>query len=114
MSALELMGGVLEHIHTLNPHINAIVTLLADESLQAAQAADNQRAKGEDLGLLHGLPIAHKDLVETKGIKTTFGSPIFKDFIPDRNASLLIGSGRRCYHHRQDQHPRIWRWFTNL
>ena len=51
--------------------------------------ADERLANGEPVGPLHGLPVAHKDLVETKGIRTTFGSPIYKDFIPDRDDLIV-------------------------
>src|ERR671937_302879 len=54
-----------------------------------AAAADEQQAQGRTLGPLHGLPVAHKDLLLTKGIRTTFGSPIFADFIPEED-SLIV------------------------
>ena len=88
VSAVELLQAHLKQIEVVNPKVNAIVTLDADGALARAKAADARQAKGEVLGALHGLPIAHKDLFLTKGIRTTYGSPIFKDFIPER--SMLV------------------------
>jgi amidase len=88
LSARELMQASLAQIERLNPTLNAIVTLHAGQALAQALAADEKQARGEALGALHGLPIAHKDLFLTRGMRTTFGSPIYKDFVPDRN--LLI------------------------
>jgi len=64
------------------------VTLDAEGALARAKAADEKQARGEELGPLHGLPIAHKDLFLTKGMRTTMGSLIFKDHVPDR--SMLV------------------------
>lgn len=89
LSAVEVMDAHLEQIDRVNPTVNAIVTLDPDRARAGAKAADEAIARGDVLGLLHGLPIAHKDLVETKGIRTTKGSPLFKDFVPDYNALLV-------------------------
>ncbi len=83
VSAKEVMEVHLAQIDRINPKVNAIVTLLAEQAMNQASAADDALARGETVGPLHGIPIAHKDLVSTKGIRTTSGSPIFKDFIPD-------------------------------
>ena len=88
LSARELMQASLAQIEHLNPKLNAIVTLHAEQAMAQALAADEKQARGEALAALHGLPVAHKDLFLTRGMRTTFGSPIFKDFVPDRN--LLI------------------------
>jgi len=70
--------------------VNALVTLLPPEQLLAqAQAADEAQAHGAAIGPLHGLPMAHKDLVLTKGIRTTYGSPLFADFVPDQNELII-------------------------
>jgi amidase len=89
LSALEVMQAHLARIERVNPAVNAIVTLVADQAIENARKADEAQAHGDDLGPLHGLPIAHKDLVETAGIRTTFGSPIFKDNIPVSSAILV-------------------------
>ena len=89
ISAVEVLQAHLEQIERVNPHVNAIVTLLPDRAEQAARAIDEQLGRGEDPGPLCGLPVAHKDLVVTKGIRTTFGSPIYQDFIPDSDALIV-------------------------
>ena len=89
LSAREVMEAHLAQIDRVNPRVNAIVTLLADGAIEQAAEADERQAQGEPLGPLHGLPIAHKDLVLTKGIRTTFGSPIYRDFVPDKDALIV-------------------------
>lgn len=89
VSAHEVMAAHLAQIERVNPHVNAIVTLLPDRALARARAADEALARGEPAGPLHGLPIAHKDLAVTKGIRTTFGSPLFRDFVPDESTLLV-------------------------
>lgn len=88
VSATEVMQAHLKQIEKVNHKVNAIVTLTAESALSGAKAADARQARGETLGALHGLPIAHKDLFLTKGIRTTMGSTIFKDQVPDR--SMLV------------------------
>ncbi|MBL8384650.1 MAG: amidase [Burkholderiales bacterium] len=88
VSASEVLEAHLAQIARVNPAVNAIVTLTAESARAAARAADARQARGEPLGALHGLPVAHKDLFLTRGIRTTLGSPIFKDQVPDR--SMLV------------------------
>src|SRR3954463_16166087 len=82
ISARELLEAHLERIDRLNPAINAIVTLDADGARVAAAAADAALAAGEDVGPLHGLPVAHKDTHATGGMRTTWGSPLHADTVP--------------------------------
>ncbi len=89
LSAREVMAAHLEQIERVNPRVNAIVTLLPEAAMEAAEEADRCRSRGEALGPLHGLPIAHKDLVPTRGVRTTFGSPLYKDFVPERDALIV-------------------------
>ena len=89
LSAREIVAAHLERIEQVNPRLNAIVTLVADQAMERARAADDRLARGAAIGPLHGLPIAHKDLQPTAGLRTTFGSPIFSDFIPAED-SLLV------------------------
>lgn len=89
VSARDVMASHLQQIERVNPTVNAIVTLLDDETLLAsALQADETLAKSEpdNLGPLHGLPVGIKDLQPTAGIRTTFGSPIFKDFVPTEDS----------------------------
>lgn len=83
ISCSELMTIFLQRIEAVNPKINAICTLEADKAMAQAQANDVALANGVTPGPLFGLPIAIKDLAETDGIRTTFGSPLYKDFVPD-------------------------------
>jgi len=89
ISAIEVMEAYLSQIEKINPKVNAIVTLLSDMAIEQAKIADEMLARNMEVRPLHGLPIAHKDLVLTKGIRTTFGSPIFKDFIPDEDGLIV-------------------------
>ena len=89
VSAREVMEAHLARIDRLNPRINAIVTLVADRAMEGAKRADDAQARGEPLGPLHGLPVAHKDLVATAGIRTTKGSLFYKDNIPARDALIV-------------------------
>ena len=90
VSAVEVMRAHLDRIAAENPRLNAIVTLLPGDALLAeAEKADRSVAAGDRLGPLHGLPVAHKDLTLTRGIRTTFGSPIFADFVPDEDALIV-------------------------
>jgi len=89
ISAVETMEAHLAQIEKVNPQVNAIVTLVPELALEQARKADKKLAQGGKLGPLHGLPVAHKDLVPTKGIRTTFGSPIFQDFVPEEDALLV-------------------------
>src|SRR5580700_3576769 len=89
LSARETMEAHLKQIERVNPRVNAIVTLVAEQAVSNARKADEAQAHGAALGPLHGLPIAHKDLVETAGIRTTFGSPIFRDNVPKHDAIIV-------------------------
>ena len=88
-SAKEVVQAHLAQIEKTNPQVNAIVTLVAEQALNAATQADEALAKGEPLGPLHGLPVVHKDLALTEQIRTTFGSRIYQDFVP-KHDSLIV------------------------
>ncbi len=89
VSAIDVLRAHVEQIERTNTQINAIVTTTFEAAQADAQRVDAQLARGEDPGPLAGLPVAHKDLTITKGVRTTFGSPIFKDFVPDRDALIV-------------------------
>jgi amidase len=82
LSAREALAAHMQQIERVNPKVNAIVTLVPELAAAAAAKADELQAHGKMMGPLHGLPVAHKDLLETRGIRTTFGSPLFKDYVP--------------------------------
>ena len=86
LCAREVMQAHLDRIAQVNPALNAVVTLDAERALASADAADARRARGEPLGALHGLPVGVKDLVATKGMRTTYGSLLFRDHVPSENA----------------------------
>lgn len=88
-SAVEVLDDHLDRIAAVNPLLNAIVTLDADGARAAARAADAALARGEALGALHGLPIAVKDLADTAGMRTTYGSPLFRDHVPAQDALVV-------------------------
>jgi amidase len=77
---------VLARIEAVNPAVNAIVTLAAEQARAAAADLDDRAVRGEFAGPLHGLPIAIKDLAETAGLRTTYGSPLFAGHVPDFDA----------------------------
>src|ERR687893_756586 len=93
------MAACIEQIGRTNPRVNAIVTLAPERAMRDARAADEQLAKalayGEEVGPLHGLPVAHKDLAPTRGIRTTFGSLVYQDFVPEEDA-LVVERLRRA------------------
>ena len=89
VSAAEIMEAHLTRIEQVNPRLNAIVTLVAADARRAAAQADSLVRSGVTLGPLHGLPVAHKDLVPTKGIRTTFGSRVFADYVPNEDALVV-------------------------
>jgi len=95
VSAREVLDSHLAQIVRVNPRVNAIVTLAPEQARAQALLADEAAARGEFLGPLHGLPVAHKDLAETRGLRTTFGSPIFKDYVPDFS-TLLVERAQRA------------------
>jgi amidase len=82
LSATEVVSAHLERIEQVNPRVNAIVTLVPERALAEAAALDAAAANGRPPGLLAGLPIAVKDLNDTAGIRTTYGSPIYVDHVP--------------------------------
>jgi amidase len=83
VSAREVIAAHIERVEAVDGHVNAIVTRTFAAALAKAAAADEAMARGEVLGLLHGLPVAHKDLAETAGVRTTYGSPLFAGHVPE-------------------------------
>src|SRR5881227_3698976 len=85
VSATEVMRAFIAQIERVNPKVNAIVTFLPGQALKAAKALDRRKSSG----VLAGLPIAYKDLVPTKGIRTTYGSPIYAEHVPAENHLIV-------------------------
>jgi len=89
VSARDVMTAHLARVERVNPKVNAVVTLVAERAMADAARADEMQARGAKLGPLHGLPVAHKDLVDTAGIRTTRGSPFYRDHVPTRDALIV-------------------------
>ena len=85
LSPVELTSHFLERIEAQNPRLNAYLTVAGDQAMDSARAAEASVLAGEELGPLHGVPVAVKDLNITKGIRTTRGSLLFKDWVPDED-----------------------------
>jgi amidase len=93
ISAVELAEAHLRRIDEVNGEVNAVVTLVADQALAEARRLDDGFARGHWQGPLHGLPIAYKDLTDTAGIRTTYGSPLFAEHVPDAD-DLVVRRAR--------------------
>jgi amidase len=89
VSAREVTAAAIDRIVVTDGSVNAVVTRCFDRALARAAEADDSMARGEVLGLLHGLPVAHKDLAETAGVRTTYGSPLFSGHVPDFDALVV-------------------------
>ena len=89
ISCVELVQQSLDTIDRLNPKLNAFITVTGTQAIERARALDGDLAAGRDRGPLHGIPIAHKDLIFTKGVRTTSGSKLFANEVPDHDAVVV-------------------------
>jgi aspartyl-tRNA(Asn)/glutamyl-tRNA(Gln) amidotransferase subunit A len=89
LSPVELTDAMLARIDALNPKLNAYMTVTAESARSEAKGAEADTADGKYRGALHGIPIAHKDLFDTKGVRTTAGMKIFAERVPDANAAVV-------------------------
>jgi aspartyl-tRNA(Asn)/glutamyl-tRNA(Gln) amidotransferase subunit A len=89
VSLVEVVEAALRRIEGLNPILNAYITVLGDEALAEARTADREIAAGDYRGPLHGIPVSVKDLFWTKGIRTTGGSRLLADFVPEEDATIV-------------------------
>ena len=89
LSSVEVLRHFLGRIDRFNAEINAFVTLDAERALERARECDEARARGEDLGPLHGLPMTVKDALETSGLRTTCGSELLAGHVPERDAEAV-------------------------
>ena len=89
ISPVELTDAVLARIERLDPPLNAFITVTAESARHAARAAEAAIMAGHHLGPLHGIPVALKDLYATRGVATTYGSPLFADWVPDFDAAAV-------------------------
>jgi aspartyl-tRNA(Asn)/glutamyl-tRNA(Gln) amidotransferase subunit A len=86
ISAVEVVTDVLDRIETTQPTLNAFITVARDDALRAAQRADEAVRRGDVLGPLHGVPVSVKDIINTAGLRTTWGSRLMADNVPDADA----------------------------
>jgi aspartyl-tRNA(Asn)/glutamyl-tRNA(Gln) amidotransferase subunit A len=89
LSPVELTEAVLARIERLEPRLNAFIQVTADSARHAARAAEAAIMAGHELGPLHGIPVAIKDLYATKGVATTYGSPLYAGWVPDFDAAAV-------------------------
>jgi aspartyl-tRNA(Asn)/glutamyl-tRNA(Gln) amidotransferase subunit A len=89
LSPVELMEVILKRIKKLNPRLNAYLTVAEEEAMQAARQAEKALTTAAALGPLHGIPVSIKDLVPTKGLRTTMGSLVYRDFVPDSEGTMV-------------------------
>ncbi len=89
VSPVDLVKAILSRIEKINPQVNAYCTVVPEKALQAAQQAEDKIVQGQEMKVLQGLPVSIKDLTITAGIRTTFGSKIFENYIPDEDALIV-------------------------
>jgi aspartyl-tRNA(Asn)/glutamyl-tRNA(Gln) amidotransferase subunit A len=89
ISCVQLVRACLERIEAVQPELNAFITVTAEQALSRSETLDAELAAGKDRGPLHGIPIVHKDLFDTAGVRTTAGSRLFASRIPDRDATVV-------------------------
>ncbi|MCG7360196.1 amidase [Roseomonas sp. ACRSG] len=94
ISPVELVRDCIRRIEAVNPVLNAVVATDFEAGLEAARAAEAQVMRGDKLGALHGLPVGVKDLNDTAGLRTTYGSPIFQDHVPARDEQMVAALRR--------------------
>ena len=89
LSPVDVIEAVLARVERHDGQLNAYITVMADSARHAANAAESAIKAGTYLGPLHGVPIAVKDLYATRGVRTTGGSPLFADWVPDYDATVV-------------------------
>jgi Asp-tRNA(Asn)/Glu-tRNA(Gln) amidotransferase A subunit family amidase len=89
VSPVELLDACIERIDAINPAVNAVTATCYERARAEAKAAEAAVHRGEPLGLLHGLPIGIKDLDDTGGLLTTYGSPLYRDHVPAQDGAMV-------------------------
>jgi len=94
ISPVELLRDCIRRIEAVNPALNAVVAADFEGGMQAARTAEAKVMRGEKLGALHGLPVGIKDLNDTEGLRTTYGSPMFRDHVPAKDENVVAALRR--------------------
>ncbi|MBL8838620.1 MAG: amidase, partial [Alphaproteobacteria bacterium] len=89
ISPVELLESCLRRIDAVNPVLNAVTATCIDRARDEARAAEQAVLRGGRLGALHGLPVGIKDLNETGGLRTTFGSTLYADYVPAKDERMV-------------------------
>ncbi len=89
ISSEELVRLLLERIERIDPQLNCFITLSGEQALERARAIDSDLQRGDDRGPLAGIPLALKDLFQTRGVRTTAGSTFFQDWLPEQDAACV-------------------------
>jgi len=89
ISPVEAVEAHIRRIEAINPHLNAVVTLRADEARYEAVAAERALMSGNGRGALHGVPFTVQDVIQTAGVRTTCGSRLFADYVPKKDATCV-------------------------
>src|SRR5215831_13720274 len=90
LSPVEVVRAFLDRIEAVNPRVNAFITVTGEQALEQARKAEREIAAGRYRGPLHGVPYAPKDLLATKGIRTTNGSKVTSHWIPDHESTVTL------------------------
>ena len=94
LSPIELLESCIARIEMVNGSVNAMVATCYDRARDEARAAADAVVRGDPLGPLHGLPLGVKDLIDTEGLRTTYGSPLYADNVPDADENLVVALRR--------------------
>jgi aspartyl-tRNA(Asn)/glutamyl-tRNA(Gln) amidotransferase subunit A len=89
ITSAELTRTMLDRIDRLNPQLNCFITVVHEQAVRQAEGLDRLLAAGVDLGPLHGIPVAIKDNLATAGVRTTIGSRIFANWVPEKDAAVV-------------------------
>ena len=89
LSPVEVTRQVLDRIERLDPSLHSYVTVTGDIAIEQARKAEEEIGRGAIRGPMHGVPVGIKDLCETKGVKTTWGSTILADYVPDADCTVV-------------------------
>ncbi len=120
LSSEELVAACLERIAQFEVQVSAFITVLAEESMEEARLLDGERRAGRSRGPLHGIPIAVKDNIDVRGVRTTAGSAVFRERVPTADAEVVrapAAGGGDCHPARRTCRSSVWavrRWTATM